>query len=84
MPAMIEGNHSNKKSKTLAELYPNLTPEELKEAEDNLDRYIDLSLRIFAHVKANPEEYGRFKALTAKKPYPTMNNDDPILPDLSK
>ena len=32
---------------TIHELYPQLREEELKGAEDNLDRYLNLMLRIF-------------------------------------
>ena len=42
---------------TIAELFPNLTPDELKEAEENLDRYLKLVLRIFERVEpeTNPQ-----------------------------
>lgn len=41
-----------------------MSEEELKEAEENLDRYLELTLRVFLRIKADPKEYARFKALT--------------------
>jgi hypothetical protein len=35
----------------LGDLYPNLTPEELAEAEYNLTRYVDVVRRIYKRVK---------------------------------
>jgi len=46
-------------------LYPHLNDEELKQAEENLDRYLELALQIYDRIRQNPEEYARFEALTA-------------------
>ena len=43
---------------TVRELYPDFSEKELAEAEDNLDRYLALVLRIFERVEAekiNPQ-----------------------------
>jgi hypothetical protein len=50
---------------TIRSLYPELTDEECREAEENLDRYIDLILRMYERIRNDPKEYARFKALTA-------------------
>lgn len=42
------------KTPTIKDLYPHLNDEELKIAEENLDRYLALVLRIFERL--NPEE----------------------------
>lgn len=37
---------------TIAELFPHLTPGGLKEAEENLDLYLSLVLRIFERMES--------------------------------
>ena len=41
-----------KPTPSVGELYPNLTERELKEAEENLDRYLLLVLRIFERIES--------------------------------
>jgi hypothetical protein len=36
---------------TIRDLYPDLTDEELAEAEDTIERYLELVLRIFERIK---------------------------------
>ena len=36
---------------TIRDLYPHLSEKELEEAEDNLDRYLALALRIFERIE---------------------------------
>lgn len=49
-------NQMPKKRRTIAELYPQLSPEEQREAEYNLRRYIRLVWRIFERVsRENPK-----------------------------
>ena len=50
---------------TVRDLYPELDEEQRKEAEETLDRYLKLVLRIHARIMADPKEYARFEALTA-------------------
>lgn len=57
---------------TIKDLYPHLNDEELKEAEDNLDRYVELVLRIYERVESDPNAYAQFKALTALRPAPRL------------
>ena len=49
---------------TIRNLYPHLNDEQLKEAEENLHRYLELTLRIYDRIRQDPEEYARFKSLT--------------------
>lgn len=59
---------------TLRKLYPNFSDNELIEAEDNLDAYLEIVIRIFERIKNDPEEYARFKKraeeLKARRPDP--------------
>lgn len=50
---------------TLRELFPDKSDGWLKEAEENLDCYLALSLRIFERIEKDPETMVRFDALTA-------------------
>jgi hypothetical protein len=43
--------------KSIKDLYPHLTPEELAEAERNLTAYVALALRIFERIEEDPEAY---------------------------
>ena len=52
---------------TVRDLYPHLTDEQLKEAEENFRRYIELSVRMYRRIRANPEAYAQFKALTGRE-----------------
>jgi hypothetical protein len=57
----------------LGKLYPHLTTEQLKGVEENLDRYLELALRLFERIRHNPEAYAQFAALTASTPGSTMS-----------
>jgi hypothetical protein len=58
---------------TIRELYPTLSNTELEAAEENLERYLELVLRIYERIRAEPESYAQFKALTAsEKPLTCM------------
>jgi hypothetical protein len=48
------------------DLYPYLSDEQLKEAEENLERYLELTLRIYNRIRQDPDAYARFKTLTAR------------------
>jgi hypothetical protein len=51
---------------TIRDLYPHFTEQQLAEAEDNLERYLTLVLRIYERIQANSESYAHFRALTEK------------------
>jgi hypothetical protein len=55
-----------KATPTLRDLYPHFTEQQLAEAEDNLEQYLTLVLRIYERIQADPESYARFRALTEK------------------
>lgn len=52
---------------TIKELYPKLTEDELREAEENFDGYLEVVWRITQRVHNDPVAYARFKALTAAR-----------------
>lgn len=52
---------------TICALYPHLDKEQLQEAEENLKRYVELSLRIYERIRNDPEAYAHFKVLTSKE-----------------
>ena len=52
---------------TIRDLYPHLNEEQLKEAEENLERYLDLSIRMYERIRNDPQAYAAFKALTASR-----------------
>ena len=49
---------------TIRDLYPHLADAELREAEENMERYLELELRMYERIFADSEAYARFKALT--------------------
>jgi hypothetical protein len=53
------------KDMSLSDLYPQLTEEQLQEAEENLEEYLKDTLSVFERIRNDPREYARFKALTA-------------------
>jgi hypothetical protein len=57
---------------TLRDLYPELTQDQFQEAQENLDRCIDLSLRMFERILRDPAAWLRFEALTAEKTSATL------------
>ena len=48
------------KAPTIRDLYPHLTEEELKEAEANLERYLELVLRIFERIETEEKQDDTF------------------------
>ena len=51
---------------TIRTLYPNLTEAELRQAEDNLDQYIEIVLTIYERVVSQPETYAQLRTLLEK------------------
>ena len=51
---------------TIRDLYPDFTAEQLAVAEDNIEQYLTLVLRIYERIQSEPESYARFRALTEK------------------
>ena len=52
---------------TIRDLYPHLNGEQLKEADENLARYLELTLRIYDRIRQDPDAYARFKTLTVRR-----------------
>lgn len=61
---MDELKPGKKQSITIRDLYPGLDAEQLKEAEENLERYVELALRIFERIRSDPDTYAQFRSLT--------------------
>jgi hypothetical protein len=57
---------TDNKTLTIADLYPHLGDQELKDAEENLNRYLESAIRMYERIRQNPEEYTRFKTLTSR------------------
>ena len=51
-------------SPTLADLYPSLTTDQLKSAEDNLRRYLELALRVYERIENDPDTHQLSTTLT--------------------
>lgn len=51
---------------TLESLYPTLSPAELAEVEATLERYLQLMLRMYERIIADPKSYAQLRALTGK------------------
>jgi hypothetical protein len=64
---------------TLEALYPRLTPDEQREAAENLERYLGVILRIAETIRRDPERYREFCALTGFEFDPNMATDEPII-----
>ena len=58
----------NHQANTIQQLYPSLSADELKLAEENLTAYLGLVLRIYTRL----EHEGMLEVLTAEKTLPTM------------
>jgi hypothetical protein len=58
---------------TIHDLYPHLTNEQLKEAEENLQRYLELAVRIYERIRTDPKAYSQFRSLTGSGQCPSMH-----------
>ncbi len=72
---MADKNNKKDSDPKLRELYPDLSDAELLEAEYNLDRYLEHTLRMYERIKNDPVEYARFEQLLAEKK--KQNPDQP-------
>jgi len=69
---MNKETQESKSPPALPDLYPELSEEELKEAEETLDLYLEHALRMYERMKQDPAAYAALKALTAAKGSSTM------------
>ena len=58
---------------TIRNLYPHFNEEQLKEAEESIELYIELVLRIYDRIRSDPPNYADFRALTEAKESPIMD-----------
>lgn len=65
---------SEKPKVVLPDLFPHLDEEQLKEAEENLDRYLKLALRIYERIRTDPDAYTWFEALTGSSSNATIGD----------
>lgn len=63
---------------SLRDLYPHLSEEQLKEAGENLNRYLEVALRIYERICGDPESYAQFKALTVQERTARINTERSI------
>ena len=70
---MDNGTSPAQSDPRLRDLYPKLDAQQLREAEENLDRYLELALQTYERIRNDPDAYARFRALTDSMPAPTMN-----------
>lgn len=63
---------------TIADVFPELTPEERWEAAHELEEYIKLIIDIHEEICADPERYRRFKALTEEWHRRTLGDETSI------
>ena len=74
MCSMSSKPQDNKPSlTTIRDLYPSLSEQEAVEAEENLTRYIQLTLQIYDRIREDPQLYALFRHLTASKSHPSMH-----------
>lgn len=57
---MKEGDYNNIE---LKDIYPHLTDEQLKEAEETIEQYLELVMRIYERIKNDPKEQERLSRL---------------------
>ena len=60
---------------TIHDLYPDQSEDWLKEAEENLERYLELVLRIYQRLREDPEDSSQFQALTASGKTSTLERE---------
>jgi hypothetical protein len=52
---------------TLRRLYPTLTEDQLTEAQENLDRYLQTAVQIFERVKNDPDFHAKLEQFEQKR-----------------
>jgi len=71
---MNENNRASDTSPSFTDLFPEIEKDKLREAEENIDRYLELVLRIYNRIKEDPQAYDIFKALTSRKQKSNMKS----------
>ena len=60
MMAVMKQYHDDQ-APTLRELYPHFDEDQLKTAEESLDRYLEIALRIYDRICLDPARYAEFE-----------------------
>jgi hypothetical protein len=74
----MNSNPDDKLYEELKALYPHLSHEELIEAGQNLDTYIDHTIGQFERIRQDPERYKTFLVLTELKGSRYDESDDTL------
>jgi hypothetical protein len=61
---MVDKSTDANPSNPINDLYPHLRIEEAAQAQENLDRYIQLALEIYERICEDPHLYAKFRHLT--------------------
>ena len=61
----------------LRKLFPHWTEEQLQLAEERLERYLEISYRIYQRIISDPAEYARFQKLVAEHKKTRQKNEHP-------
>lgn len=64
---MTSHTDENCRAADLGSLYASYSPEELQEAEDNLDRYLKHAVENYSWIRQDAARYARLVALTAER-----------------
>jgi hypothetical protein len=64
---MTSDKNAHAEAWDLEKLYPDYTPEALREAEENLNRYLKHTFENYAWIRQDPERHATLKALTAER-----------------
>ena len=59
---------------TIKDLYPHLNDDQQREAEENLNRYVALVLRVYERIRTDAAAYKRLKRLTESDRDSTMEH----------
>jgi hypothetical protein len=70
---MVDQKSDKQLNTIILDLYPHLTEEQLQEAEENLQRYLELAVRIYERIRTDPKAYSQFRSLTDSGQCPSMH-----------
>lgn len=70
---MKKPTQTTEPERTIGDLYPELEPAHQKEAEENLDRYAALVLRIYERLRAEMDAEAALRRLTSSEKDASMD-----------
>jgi hypothetical protein len=65
----------NEISPRFRKLYPTLNEEQLREAQENLDRFLEVVLRVCQRIQSDPDARKQFEALTSSDDPSSIRNE---------